>query len=354
MDKSPPEPPKQPIIYSFLTAALHVSLPGTLIRVVLSYSDIIEQLSDSLFLRHLNIDVQTQLLPILHGRYTPPVCASEADFQDQLIVGMQLDAETSHSQWDTATVLQISNHAKHIDHADPTDHTDFCPCRAYVQRKDTKEETQEAEKRICALILFDGDDEQNAEWMSLHPHCYACKRPIPSLLRPFMTSATYPNPRLFWPDYLRVGIQCPRPYLADCTLQMEQPALSSAESNDLSRLPTTLVIRKSLRTMITHILHGHRIIAVTCDDDGRIYALTYPCYRILVITFRPSFDLIYYVPHELIWRQGECDQNDVDYVGFILLIDAKSMVLYIQKLRDSCSQTRVVETMAVALPLSLL
>jgi len=75
-----------PLLYSYLTDALDSQLPSTLIRVILSLSDVLRLPLTDVRLQALPINVKTDLLPTLSGRYG-------ADW-DHLTVGTRVDVKT--------------------------------------------------------------------------------------------------------------------------------------------------------------------------------------------------------------------------------------------------------------------
>lgn len=90
---------------------------------------------------------------------------------------------------------------------------------------------------------------------------------------------------------------------------------------------------------------------MTCDDNGRIYALTHPCPRLVVMILQPNSlwtVKTYFLGGTV---NGMCHANKNNN-RFLMRIDDASMILSIQELkREDDNSAKIVRTSAIALPL---
>lgn len=220
--------------------------------------------------------------------------------------------------------------------------------------------------RYALIRYMDTDENEDEEqWLCLETACCRGKHILPSRVRPFLSvwQDEQQRPSLHFSTYLRPGIEYSRPYLDKYTIQLEYTALVGKSFKD-----TRLVIRGSSdsETLCQHWITRKDMtgvgggkcdtldcqgvscfMAMTCDDNGRIYALTRPCGRLVVITLRPDHNhmTISYLLRDLHVYGHNANR------AFLMHIDDTSMVLYIQELKRADDGPEIVRTIAFALPL---
>lgn len=360
----------EPLLYSCLTDALDQQLPATLIRLILSLSDVLR----------LPLPDVDELLPILSGRYKS--LSSSSGFVtslDRLEVGQRLDVKNQYGYWCTGVIAEIApTHADHIDEDDDYDFYDERECQSrcpectqalvedgkYDKYKDREREREQKTEKPCIWIEYDGqfddgDEGDQCEWISTYSHCYVCQKAIPSRLQPFLSNWNKRDERnhFGWHDYIRPGIWYPRPYLDKYIVDIYHVDDASAPQFadrgydgkivlNIRRVGDNVaVVQQRL------VLDGSVFMAMTCDDRGRIYALSGSCRRLAVITVSVSgrnIQTVWYALQEALGcGYGE---REKDY-AYVMRIDDARMVLYIQELEDVPKHRATpVHTYAFALP----
>lgn len=348
------------VFYSTLRDSLPDSVACVLVRIILSYCDVALYTTAADNVRQS----QQQLLPALSGRYTalPSPHYARFDFEQKLCVGMRLDVKSRHGVWNTAAIVSVGKLAEQ---------SWLSLCDTCVEEWPKCHDQQHS----CILVQYDELNdlgEKGQEWISTLTHCLKCKLVLPLTRRPFLSVWSDPQERqsLNWSAYFGPGIRYSRPYLDKYTVQIED-SLSPSSSFGHCRISIrgmtsqSVIRRHILRYADIHcrrlncVVGARYIAAMTCDDNGRIYALTKPCPLLLIITLlrlgQTSSNSHSSDPHSQFattcywlgddwmcygsWQKGQ----------FIMCVDDASMVLCIQELNPLATQ--IVRTMAFALPL---
>jgi len=279
---------------------------------------------------------------------------------DCLGVGMRLDVVLpSRNVWSTGTILKIANHKQHVEdngHDDPSCQPDCGNC---IRGDGFTESAYD-----CVLIACEKDvDEEDDEWMSLDPCCVNCKKKIRPRLRPFLSAwgDSHDRSGLDMDTYMRPGIHYPRPYLDHYTAWIVHQTSEFLSDKICLRITDNeddedIVYQEIDLDLLARTYNFHNragfdgFVAMTCDDNGRIYALTRPHHNLVVFTFNKhsdDYDLVMYATGDTIF----CDEPSRGTHAFILSIHDSSMVLDIQQLQHSEDGPMPLCTYTFALPL---
>lgn len=357
---------KDPLFYAHLIDSLDKQLPAVLIRVVLSFCDAVSLSLTDVDLPTVDFDMERDLLPALSGRYETlsPTHYADDNFMDKLCIGMRLDVKRDPQSWRVGTIINIAErHEDHIyEHADPR----YQECQSRCGDEDCLFGPAGQTGGKCLLMKYDTPSDESfpdiREWISTRSCCLACGKSVPSRLEPFLSVWDDEDERdsLDWYNYIRPGIIYSRPYLDKYSIQMADNVEDQKEESAclyVRDVTTALVVRE-------HKLHGcltdrfGTVAAMTCDDNGRVYALVRPYNHLIVITLQslPALSLMTYSLRDILPPEEPIKTDEHGYEismlpSFLLFIHDASMVLYIQELECTSDGPTPVRTRAVALPL---
>lgn len=372
-----------PLLYSCLIDSLDQQLPTVLIRIVLSFSDVLPLLITDSDLPTFGINVETDFLLVLSGRYAalPPTHYANQNFMRELCVGMHLDFMDDTNKWNTGFIADIADrHEDHIDSDDEYEDESECECEdACDCERDKHQDCQsqcpdgckeageckqsESDSQCVLIKRYESD---NPTWISTDTRCLVCQTTLPFRLRPFLSvwNDRTAHRQIRHDAYLCPGIAYSRPYLEeysaqiglayDSILKEDYDCLYICDTASRSNLRRYKLFSSTqpLGSCDTCDYHSTTIAAMTCDDNGRIYALTRPCRRLVVVTLKSTqeqHDLLDYSLSDIVTCESAKASNSSE---FILSIHDASMVLYIQEVEyTAAGGPKPVRTYAVALPL---
>jgi len=348
--------PSDLYLYSLLADGLP-SLPAPIVRMVLSMCDA--------FLLSCETRVQRpNFLPALSGRYKTLALSKYAgpDFMARICVGMRLDVLNSdNDMWNIGTVLQVDRRRDDSDDDKDNRYNRCCVlCEECASEHNNGDFDQSHYDRV--LITYNNAlDNKDEEWISLDRTCDNCNGTMNTRLKPFLSAwdNSYDHAELDVCTYLRLGTYYPRPYLDNYTAWIVQkeseflhdPICLRITDNDDGEDIVYQEIDLQLLTRNCNNLgciDVNSFAAMTCDDNGRIYALTRPCHRLVVFTNGKGSDDYEMVMYSL-GDEIACETTGIQ--SFIMSIADASMVLSIQQLQQTDDGPRPVCTYAFALPL---
>lgn len=355
------------LVYSTLRD--NVQIPNVLIRMIMSYCDVatINRALDN-----------SRLLPFRSGRYkTLPIPPDI--FLQSLHIGMRLDVFSQDGSWRTGVIVDMEDDASLLTDSDffqwhgeqycDKDHYDNDKCD-HGFNPDVDVHTP-APEGPCVYVRYDNDiyngqDDGWNEWICANS----------AYLKPFLSAYEGKDALedLDWSTYLRPGMMYAKPYLDKYSARIEQTTqfkgqtfgienqLPICESrNEVLDIHSSLVIQNAESGAILHqyILDTHfsscgypycSFVAMTCDDNGRIYALTRPCRHLVVITLLPHGAGISQVRYDLHGILPCQRRQDIQHVALCMLIHEDTMTLDIQEIEYK-EDPAVRQTYSLALPL---
>lgn len=296
-------------LYDTLLETL-VTLPSALVRLTLGYCH------PALLYVHTG---DSSLLPALSGIYSklPPSLYADQDFLQHLCVGMQLDVLHVNNCWRTGEILRIDEH----NDGESTYPCDDCCYKSIKPIKRTW------------LLVGVHHDCGGGRWIPVHCTCDGCGKSLGVKLRPYLSAWQdhKERHRVEMIGYLNLGIHYPRPYLGGYRVQFRD--IDSAVRLLKPQRMGSVVHEYNLKTMTPNQCCSPScrgaldFIALTCDDNGCIYALTGPCFRLFVITLAKDGSIASHVHYIL--TDIACGN---DAKGFIMSIDDSTVTLRIQQL----------------------